>query len=503
MKPILIPLVLFALILHVQTTRLSGLMSFSSLENSAHTHINAYDASPSESSPDEIPIHKDLDGYYVNANLADPATSTSQDTVKMMLGLSSSDVLLIQQDCLGFKQYDCPHYHCNEIPEAQQTVNYPDFTAETIQASSAYVSLDNANWELKGRALLATSCSTGRNDDYDDDNDDDDDDDLKGTNRYGIIGLGTQGTSKDNFIKNKTFSISFTSDFKSGVLKFSKDDRYYFQKRTLKANANWVSPLKGFLVVNEFWQNFRANIAFDINAETIGFPPKLFKMIVKQIEKSQRKNNMTCTNDTYQPTCNFTGFISDLSDIRLVGPYPCTIGIEPEAYVKNATDVYVINITLNIQALNSSSSSGRSFVTSDYENTIILNARAMSPYYIVFNASGPTNTIDLYDASTIRDTGNSTSNNTNPNPEPNQGKSSKGPLLAGLIILISIAASCIIIKKCNNNGKTAATQGQAPVISVNNSTKIVNTAGVVEVNNNQYKPPSCNVAYIGQENQCL
>jgi len=125
----------------------------------------------------------------------------------------------------------------------------------------------------------------------------------------------------------------------------------------------------------------------------------------------------------------------------------------------------VYSITLNFQMLDPSAS-GKSYVTSDYENTIILDARAMSYFYIIFIATGPTNTISLCDVKGILP-------NTTSNSIFNLSKySGRDFIIIGFILFVSLTVSCAILKKCN--GKAAATTQASPVIIVDNSTTIVN-----------------------------
>ncbi len=381
-----------------------------------------------------------------------------------------------------------------KFPNYQQTISYPDFTANTIQAS-ACVSLDHTYWELQGKALLAISCSTQRTD-------------LKGNNRYGVIGMGTQGSSKGNFLKSKTFSVHFPSlDVKNGTLKFSPKelDGFYFLTY-FTTNANWVVPMRGYIQTAGFSEGFTGSMIFDINADAIGFPPRLFEIFIRSLEEKEWMQGLSCTRDIFQPTCNYTGYIRDLTEIDISAGQPQNnsrrFDIKPELYVLNAKskDDYVYSITLNLQALNSSFSSGKSYVTADYENTIVLDARAMSYFYLIFNATGNTNTISVYDVSGILPNG------TSPDSIFNLSKYSRRDfVIIGFILIVSLTVSCAVLKRCGCN--KAGTIQASPVIIVDNSTTIVNAG----MQNNfyqqqpqgvQYIPPH-NIGYIYQENQHL
>ncbi len=132
----------------------------------------------------------------------------------------------------------------------------------------------------------------------------------------------------------------------------------------------------------------------------MGFPLGYFLKVVQYLTFTQWKTPISCTDTNFQPTCNYVGYIKDLPSLYIAtGQGKVDFTIPPEIYVLNAksADDYVDSITLNIQAIDSSLT-GESYVAPDYDNTIIFDARTMSSYYIVFNAAGSANNIQIYQA---------------------------------------------------------------------------------------------------------
>ena len=479
MRPLPLLFVFLALTIHANCSFIPDFFAHSSSKNSL---INAY-----ASSTGEVSIVKDLEGYYVYTDLAYSTSPwlVGPDTVKMSLGLSNSHVLLIDY-CLNFQPYNCDKYHCTKDSGSPQTVNYPYFISSVIQASAS-VYLDYAYWELQEKALLATACSTFRTDSI-------------GTSRSGIIGLGTDGSSRNNFLKNNLFSILWSSDLRNGTLRFDVDDTYtYYTEGNLTSSANWIVPIQGYIQMSPYDQDFTGSLAFDINADALGFPLQLFQYIVQVIVKTQWLHPITCTNDTFQPTCNYTGYVKNLPTIDLgTGQNSIHITFPPEIYVLNAknADDYVYSITLNLKALDPLSS-GKPYVTSDFGNTIIVDARSMSPYYIVFNATESTNMIQLYQAK-VR-------------PDPNNPPSKWIYVIIGIIILVMVIACCA---SCFKKKRTVRPVTQTPLIigdnSINNAGPVVtgydyNYQGGVQNNNYyqqqqpqgtiQYAPPAAPTGY--------
>jgi len=443
MKPSQTPILLLILSTLALQTFCFSLSGVASLPFNSRPLMNAY-----ASSTGEISILKDLNGYYVYTDLTSVNTTgqVGNDTVRMMLSLSNQNLLLIDS-CLNFKQYPCDYYHCTRYSGDVTTVSYPTFIASTIQASAeAY--LDYKYWDIEEKAFLATACSSQYSG-------------YIGAGRYGILGLGTSGSSKSNFLKTREFSIYFNSDRQGGILKFANDQKYAsYAIGNITANANWIVPMNGFIQVSPYDTNFYGSLAFDIHADALGFPLKTFQWIVDKIVQSQWVQNITCTNDTFQPTCNYQGYLRNLPSIYVAtGQKSVGFDIPAEVYVKNAYDKnqYVYSITLNLKALDPYLT-GESYITPDYSNTIFLDARTMSSYYLVFDATSGSNIIGIYKA--------------NPNPRDNTPSDKWWIYLIVVIFIFIVSGGCCgcVKRRMANRPVTIVTQTtQAPLIIADNS----------------------------------
>jgi len=430
MKPSIINTTLFLLVsFTIQTFCSSGLQPPSAIENSGTSYSG------------EIQIQRDPDGLFINVDLAD-SSPMANDTVKMILSLSDSGVLLVDS-CLNFNQYPCGYYHCSEFTTFYKTDNYLNFNASTIQASAA-VSLDSEYWELQEPASVARSCATNSSK-------------YLGTGRYGILGLGTEGSSASNFLKQPLFSVYMYSDFQGGVLKFANDHLKYANGSllgSLPAYENWTVPIFGGMMISHpIFSNpgFQGNLVFDINADVLGMPLDLFNKVMYFMALCQWPTYVVCSNDTYQPTCNYTGYVKNLPDITLsTGDLGVRFKIPVDLYLKDfkSREDFVNSVTLNFKALDPSLS-GESYVTPEYANTIIMDGRSMSKYYFIFDATSGSNNIQVYPA-------NPNATHSKPKPQPTPKDPNHKWLYiagAGMIFVVIITVCCILISRRIANNK--------------------------------------------------
>jgi len=470
MKPYKATILLFFLSTLALQASCFSFSGVASLPFNSRPLMNAY-----ASSTGEISILKDLNGYYVYIDLTSVNTTgqVGDDTVRMMLSLTNNNLLLIDS-CLNFNQYPCDYYHCKRDSGDVYEVQYPNLVASAIKVSTeAY--LDYKYWDIEEKAWLATACSSSYSG-------------YIGAGRYGILGLGTSGFSKSNFLKTREFSIYFNSDRQGGILKFANDQKYAtYAIGNISANANWIVPINGFTQVTPYTSNFNGSLAFDIHADALGLPLKTFQWVVDKIAQSQWISNITCTNDTFQPTCNYQGFISKLPSIYIgTGQNSVGFDIPPEIYVKNAydKDQYVYSITLNLKALDPYLT-GESYVTPDYSNTIFLDARTMSAFYLVFDATSGSNIIGIYKA--------------NPNPRDNNPSNKWWIYLIVVVFIFIVTGGCCgCVKRRMANARTPATivtqTTQAPLI-------VADTSAIVSGYNYQAYPGAVPIVQVqGQGN---
>lgn len=316
-----------------------------------------------------VPIYKINEGFYIEGDFAyDSNSSTNQSgpyTYPMMLGLYTSQSLLVY-NCLDFSYYDCKSFNCETKPEVLSET-YPYFTASGLHASSP-VYVEYNHWSLKSESMIATACSSKAL--------------SYGSETYGIIGLGVEGTSSSNFFGNPLFAIYLQRDLKNGTLMFTRDERYLespFPVTEIKTNENWRAEINGSLHVGVYNHNITANLIFDINADAIGLPSDLYFSVLSFL----KHYGVVCDeNILSQPTCSYNGSINNLPALK-INNGSCQIPISPEVYIQNVSNDTASNIVLNLRAIGESYE-GKSYVTPSYSNTIILDSHFMSHYYTVF-----------------------------------------------------------------------------------------------------------------------
>lgn len=333
-----------------------------------------------------IQLTKDYFGFYVNVDLTNKATEDPQqhfgtNTVSMILALYTSQTLLVE-NCLHFSPYNCSQYSCTGYLNESTTIHSPYFTGEGYLAK-ADMYLDYANWNLNTNASIASSCSANTVLPY-------------GLTRYGVLGLGTANNSRQNFINSPMFSISLAPDLLSGQLLFGQNDAINSSRdlvAVLPADEDWkVNANSLEIVVGNKSVRLSANLIFDINAEALGLPIELYNRV---LDFFATEVPMNCITHAYQPVCFYNGDVSALPNIT-ISIQDQIIVIEPETYVQNATFKGNSSIiTLNIKAI-SPNLTDYSYITSKYNNYIILDSHVMSNYTVLFDATSSPPTIKLY-----------------------------------------------------------------------------------------------------------
>jgi len=339
-----------------------------------------------------IDIKKDEYGtFYVEADLVDTQTGIPDPRpANMMISLSNTDSMLAI-DCLSFTFYDCAQYHCNKY-SGETTVDFPSFTA-TVEAAGGYIYLDSSHWALiDSYWYLAQSCQSK---------------DLSsriGLNRYGVLGLGTRDPS--NFKSSKMFSVSIASDFSKGTLSFKNDAQSSQPLYTLSTNSAWkLSFEKGSIELPDYAIAYdNGNLVFDINSDAIGLPYDIYTLFIKYFTMTP---GVRCDSESkYRPTCYFTGQIGDLPNVTI----SCDNGklnIPSKIYatlLKDDGDGGESSFSLNFKGTDPSFSD-KSFVTTTFKNSFILDANFMSYYYTVFDFTTGNNIISIYPSRNNADPG--------------------------------------------------------------------------------------------------
>jgi len=341
-----------------------------------------------------IPLYKDSQGFYAGVDLAKDDSSWpyyGPNTVSMLLGLYTSQTLLVTS-CMSFTQYDCQKYQCTQYGWMNKTVQYPYFIASGFSATAeAY--LDYSHWSLGDYALIAATCSSGGMAVY-------------GYGMSGILGLGLNtGNGLINYnVGNPVFSLYLKPvNNQAGYLMFQKDLRYASSSSpiaTLKTDKNWRSTFNGYIQVGVTSVSlYNVSLIFDLYADTIGFPSTVYNSVLQYLGYA----GAYCSGN-YRASCSYGSYMSRLPTLAIQLNYPNSgnIYLPPEVYVYNyssyANSTYVSSFTLNLRALGSNLPT-TSYVTPDFNNTLILNSDVLSRYYSVFDASSPNSPyIYLYNA---------------------------------------------------------------------------------------------------------
>jgi len=171
-----------------------------------------------------VELKKDVSSatsFYAEAELSSSSETTS-DSVRMTVVISNAETM-VATNCLFFRSYDCSKYGCKNESRTT-TMDFPTFTANVFYAKG-HIRLNDTDWNLDSTYLyIADSCQSG------------DTWSEIGTNRYGVLGLGSQNSA--------VFSFLIDSYQTSGKLLFKKDSKYTQSSplHTLNANSTWQFP---------------------------------------------------------------------------------------------------------------------------------------------------------------------------------------------------------------------------------------------------------------------
>jgi len=353
----------------------------------------------------------------------------------MSLSFYTHQTLLVSE-CLKFSSYDCEKYHCTPNPTNVDVRNYFSFTAQSYWAG-ANLYLDYDHWGGQVPSLIATSCEANTTDSY-------------GQDRYGIIGLGTSFAGKSNWnASSPIFSVWVHDNMMLGELIFKKDLYNFAESATpvavLKASSDWVSTLSGTVEIGkDKTLDMNVDLIFDLSADSIGLPLKIFNQVIEDLDSFGVKN--CATGSTYQPSCDLQGDYANLPNITLVSGNSKLV-IPPKVYVLEYVDK--TSVTLNLKGL-SNDLTGESFVTRSYDNCIVLDAKFMNYYYVVFeyqNENGSTITFYKSGKGAV---------------EPDDGDNgSWWIVVVALLVLIAVGCVVLLLRKKKENDNREAIENES------------------------------------------
>lgn len=477
---LLLTLALFAF-LGLQATALPFLGG-SSLKN---TIMNAH-----ATSSGIISLQKDAysDGsFYVDADLSSsyysskssksPSNSTNStnstgglsttDSARFLVSIANTETM-VSTYCLSFNWYDCSKYSCYNYGWTNK-IDYPTFSAN-VQYARSYVYLDYTYWGLNSAYLyIAQSCTGGS---------------ATGSNRAGVIGLGTDASTKSDFTYEAIFSVLIDSDLQGGKLLMMKDSSYYQYSSpvvSFSANNTWqIQAYSGYIQVDYSSVSFSGNVMFDFNSDAIGLPANTFSSVLSYFESV---SGVYCYSGyIYRPYCYTTNELKDLPDI-ILSVNGDDIKIPSQIYATLSTDSGTYKyFYFNFKAT-SPAYSGKNFVTPSFASSIILDANFMSYYYTVFDATSGYNYIYIYPSTNA----------------PTQYGLFKwiAAGAVGALLLISLCCCCCCKKKKTvNNTITAAPLNNTTFNNTIQAPPVFNQ-GVVDNSAPYYSYDATNYNYAG------
>jgi len=339
-----------------------------------------------------VPLLKDEVGFYIPVDLKNDIDDASDsefgpDTVPIILGLYTSQTLLSKK-CLNLGIYDCESYKCVSNETNFTELSLPYFEAGGYCAT-AEMYLDYSYWELNqmSNAAIATSCNSKRSK-------------FSGVEKFGIIGMGTGGKAKTNFLKaSSAFSVYIRKNLLDGFLIFGKDLMAYAYSNTpsaiLSGDEDWLVRSNGqtSIGIQDLTVSAQFDLMFDVNLNGIGLPLDLYFGVIKALEKATK---MVCNVTNAYPTCIYQGETKHLPNM-IINISGSVLIIPPQVYVQNS-EMSILRLNL----IGMSSDLGEtSFITPKYSTFVILGVELMSFYYTVFSISD--HSILLYEAITERE----------------------------------------------------------------------------------------------------
>jgi len=340
---------------------------------SSYVDINASkDGHVHFSTQKKFAVHVDLD-YNVTLK-------TASRSVKMLLALYTSKSLLASS-CVGFDAYALYQRSC-KVSIEKTTTNFLNFEVGGHHLNTN-VFLDYNHWALAENAILGTICHTNGTT-------------YTKSGLWGIIGLGFESSSKSNFLgtANILFSVYVKLDGMTGELSFSNDTEKAVDISSpdvvLSSSQSWhVSHVNGILFDNH--GNTKKislddySLIFDLNSDAIGLPKTIYKTFITKLQEAAPE--VHCNADLiYKPTCKYSGKVDDLPVIKINIGTDKVISIPPLIYVSNMYGREYVDgsMILNIKAT-SSELTENNYVTSEFENTIVLDSNVLTYYYTIFS----------------------------------------------------------------------------------------------------------------------
>ena len=311
----------------------------------------------------------------------------------MLVALYSNQAVL-GTNATGFVDYNATAHDANVTASTGKAL----FVNNIIPGNytTVNVAIDSANWNLTINALYATNVAVANYIDY------------TGTGAAGILGLGYNTTSLNNYYKKvPTLSVSLSQDLKNGSLLFGTDNTKTANMNSavkFPTQSNWqVANVTSVAIGTATFTsptntNNTYSVAFDLNTEELTLPKAVYNTVITGLGDS----SLDCdTTSIYRPVCNITGNLTVLPDITITVGEKSLI-IPPTAYVIDAASYNATlggNVTLSLRQSDSANDDLTNHVTASFNRNIIIGSQLLSFYYAEFvgtRSSTSTGTVELF-----------------------------------------------------------------------------------------------------------
>ena len=353
----------------------------------------------------------------------------AQSAVSMLVALYSNQAV-VGTNTTGLQDYNATAHDANVTASTGKAL----FVNNIIPGNytTVNVALDSANWNLTINAIYATNVAVANYVDY------------NGTGASGILGLGYNTTSLNNYGKKvPTLSVSLSQDLKNGTLLFGTDDSKTANLNSavkFPTQSNWqVANVTSVAIGTATFTaptntNNTYSVAFDLNTEDLTLPKTIYNTVITGLGDS----SLNCdTTSIYRPVCNITGNLTVLPDITITVGENSLI-IPPSAYVVDAASYNATlggNVTLAIKLSDASNDSVNTHVTASFNRNIIIGSQLLSFYYAEFTgtrSSTSAGTVELFQAGEVPQP--------TPTPTPTPSGGSKWWIVLVILAVVLVGA---------------------------------------------------------------
>jgi Eukaryotic aspartyl protease. len=274
-----------------------------------------------------------------------------------------------------FQYFNCSEFpdSCTPFPNNNFSVDYPFFNISGYEISLE-MSAGEYGTGKKITAYYAQNCSNNT---------------FGTSSLFGAIGLGIDDYNYLNFNSpDKLFSIFLSTDGTDGELIFGEDTYKEIDNTQLflyNVTSNWEIALNKISTPKTMYNLENAFAILDVSSPFIGLPSAIYDGILTELRE---KYGMSCKNDTYLPTCKYTGLLNTLSVITLeVTVTGDNIPMPPDVYLQ-----HLGSSTYQLLLASLSSNSTKPYemkLTDSYKNYVVLGAPFLQYYYSIYNYTDP------------------------------------------------------------------------------------------------------------------